>query len=300
MELRHLRTFLAVAEELHFRAAADRLFLSPPAVTEHIQALEREAGVALFERGKTIRLTVAGEALMDHARQSVAHADAAREALRQFRTRDTGHLRIGILSNGAGPLTPPIIRSFMVAYPLAQLTVHRLNYRDYVGALIGHRVDVAFVRPDPGDDRLDVIRLSAERRVAVVPTTHRLADAAQIAAGEVLDEPFVSIVDDAPATFADYIYLRGQRAGMAPRTVDAGCADALDVLVAVSAGRGISATVESFRGYENWPGVSYVTLTGTEPAVNVLLRRHNDPSPLVRAFATLAEAASRQSPALSA
>lgn len=293
MELRHLRTFLAVAEELHFGAAANRLFLSPPAVTEHIQALEREAGVALFERGRAICLTDAGKALVDHARQAVGHADAAKAALRQFSTGDAGHLRIGILSNGAGPLTPSIIRSFMVAHPRVRLTMHRLSYRDYVGALTGHRVDVAFVRPDPGDDRLDVIRLSAEPRVAVVPTWHRLADAAQIAAGEVLDEPFVSVADEAPATFTDYVYLRGQRGGMAPRTVETGCANALDVLAAVSAGRGISATVESFRGYESWPGVTYVTLTGTDPAVNVLLRRNDDPSPLVRAFAKLAEGASR-------
>ncbi len=293
MELRHLRTFLAVAEELHFGAAADRLFLSPPAITEHIQALEREAGVTLFERGRVVRLTDAGKALVDHARQAVDHADAAKAALRQFSTGDAGHLRIGILSNGAGPLTGSIIRSFMGAHPRVRVTMHRLTYRGYVWALTGHRVDVAFVRPDPGDDRLDVIGLSAEPRVAVVPAAHRLAGAARIAAGEVLDEPFVSIADEAPATLADYIYLRSQRGGMAPRTVETGCGDALDVLAAVSAGRGISATVESFRGYESWPGVSYVTLTGTEPAVNVLLSRRDDPSPLVRAFAVLAKAASR-------
>jgi DNA-binding transcriptional LysR family regulator len=181
----------------------------------------------------------------------------------------------------------------MGAHPQVRVTTHRLNYRDYVSALTGHRVDVAFVRPDPGDDRLDMIRLSAEPRVVVVPARHRLAGAARVGAEEVLEEPFVSIADGVPASFTDYIYLRSQRGGYSPRTVEAGCADAIDVLAAVSAGRGIATAVESFRGYESWPGLSYVTLTGAEPAVNVLLSRRDDPSPLVRAFAVLAEAASR-------
>jgi LysR family transcriptional regulator, benzoate and cis,cis-muconate-responsive activator of ben and cat genes len=292
VELRHLRTFLAVAEELHFGTAADRLFLSPPAVTEHIRALERETGVALFERGRVIRLTDAGTMLVDHARQAVAHADAAMEALRQFSTGEAGHLRIGILSNGAGSLTASIIRSFMIAHPRARVTVRRLNYRDYLAVLTGHRVDAAFVRPDPGDERFHTIRLSAEPRVAVLPAAHRLADATEIAVGDVLNEPFVSITSDIHASFADYVYLRSQRGGLAPRTVETGCADAIDVLAAVSAGRGIASAVESFRGYENWPGVSYVSLSGAEPAANVLISRRDDPSLLVRAFARLAEAVS--------
>jgi DNA-binding transcriptional LysR family regulator len=284
MELRHLRTFLAVAEELHFGAAADRLFLSPPAVTEHIQALEREVGVALFDRTRPIRLTEAGTVLIGHAQQTVAHADAAMAALRDYSDGQTGHLRIGILSNGAGLLTPRIIRSFMRAYPRVRVTVHRLNFHNHLSALIEHRVDVAFVRPAPDDERLEVVRLSQEQRVAVLPAGHPLADAVEVPAAEVLDEPFVSLVEGVPTTFVDYLYLRGLRGGLAPRTVDVGCSDVSDVLAAVSAGRGMACAVDSFRGYENWPGISYVTLNGADPGVNALLSRREDPSPLVAAF----------------
>jgi LysR family transcriptional regulator, benzoate and cis,cis-muconate-responsive activator of ben and cat genes len=146
MELRHLRTFLAVAEDLNFGAAADRLYLSPPAVTEQIKALEREAGVALFSRGRQVRLTQAGVLLVGHAREILARADAATAALAEFSGGLAGALRIGILSNGAGPLTPRIIRSYMTAYPRVRVNVRRLNFHDHLRALVEHQVDVAFVR----------------------------------------------------------------------------------------------------------------------------------------------------------
>ncbi len=291
MELRHLRTFLAVADELHFGAASDRLFLSASTVTEHIQALEREAGVLLFDRGRVIRLTEAGQALVGHARETLAHADAAMAALRDYGSGQEGRLRVGILSNGAGLLTPVIIRAYMDAYPRVRVSVHRLSFRDHLSAVTGRRVDVAFVRPAPDDERIEAIRLFAEQRVAVLPAGHPMADAREIPATEMLDEPFVSMAEDVPATFVDYVHLRSLRGGCAPRTVDTGCGDVIDVLAAVSAGRGVASAVESFRGYENWPGVSYVTLAGAEPSFNVLLTRRDDPSRLVSAFAAMAKAA---------
>jgi DNA-binding transcriptional LysR family regulator len=82
VQLRHLRTFVAVAEELHFRAAASRLYLSPPAVTEHVKALEREMGVSLFTRGRPIALTPPGERLLGHARLTL---EGVEQALRDVR-----------------------------------------------------------------------------------------------------------------------------------------------------------------------------------------------------------------------
>ena len=293
VELRNLRTFLAVAEELHFGSAADRLFLSPPAVTEHIQALEREVGVSLCERSRPVRLTEAGAVLVGHARDTLAHADAAVDALREYSTGEAGHLRVGILSNGAGLLTPLIIRSFMEAHPLVRASLVRLNFRNHLTALLEHRVDVAFVRPAPDDDRVRAIHLSEEQRVAMLPAGHPMADAIEVPAEDVLDEPFVGVADGVPGTFVEYLHLRTLRGGIAPRTVDIGCGDVTDVLAAVSAGRGVASAVESFRGYENWPGVSYVTLIGAGASSNVLLSRAEDPSPLVASFVSIADSTCR-------
>jgi LysR family transcriptional regulator, benzoate and cis,cis-muconate-responsive activator of ben and cat genes len=289
MELRHLRTFLAVAQARRFAAAADEMYLSPSTVTEHVQALERELGVALFRRGRTAELTDAGALLVEHARETLAHADAAVAALRAYGEGRTGHLHVGILSNGAGPLTPTVIRGFMIEFPDVRVTVHRLTFRDYLDALTERRVDLAFVRPDPHDERFAAVPLSSEARVAVVPARHRLAAAEAVTAADVLDEPFIGIDREVPGSFVDYVHLNQVRQGSRACTVDAGCVDVTDVLAAVSAGRGMATAVESFRGFENWPGVCYVPITGIEPETNVLISRRGDPSPLVAAFLASAE-----------
>lgn len=284
VELRHLRTFLAVADASHFGAAASKLFLSPPAVTEHVQALEREAGVLLFERGRVVRLTDAGIDFVPHARATIAEADAAVAALHEHASGNIGRLRIGVLSNGAGRVTPTIIRGFMMGRPRVKVSLHRLNFHDHLSALIEHAVDVAFVRPAPIDERVEAVQLSEEQRVAVLPAGHSMADAPELKAEDLLDEPFVSVPEDVPPTFVDYLQLRSLRGGLSPRTVDVGCGDVTDVLAAVSAGRGVASAVESFRGYENWPGISYVPLVGADPGRNTLLSRRNDPSPIVSDF----------------
>lgn len=288
MELRHLRTFLAVAEELRFGAAAERLFLSPSAVTEHIQAIERESGVVLFRRGRSVQLTAAGAALVEPARKVVAHADAAAAVLSEYATGRSGHLRVGVLSNGAGALTPQIISAFMDANPQVRVGVHRLNFRDHLDAVVDHLVDVAFVRPAPHDPRVEAIALSQESRVAVLPMRHALAEAQELPVDEILDEPFVGLEEDVPGTFSDYLYLRASRDGTTPHTTDVGCGDVTDVLAAVAAGRGVASAVESFRGYENWPGVSYVSILGADPSTNALIYRRDDPSPLVATFVATA------------
>ena len=200
---------------------------------------------------------------------------------------------MGILSNGAGLLTPLIIRSFMEAHPLVRASLVRLNFRNHVTALLEHRVDVAFVRPAPDDDRVRATQLSEEPRVAMFPAAHPMADALAVPVEDVLDEPFVGVADGVPSSFVEYLHLGTLRGGIAPRTVDVACGDVTDVLAAVSAGRGVASAVESFRGYENWPGVSYVTLIGAEASSNVLLSRAGDPSPLVASFLSIADSTCR-------
>ena len=168
------------------------------------------------------------------------------------------------------------------------MTVRRLTFRDYLDALTERRVDLAFVRPDPHDERFAAVPLSSEARVAVSPARHRLAAAEAVTADDVLDEPFIGIDREVPGSL-NYVHLNQVRQGSRACTVDAGCADVTDVLAAVSAGRGMATAVESFRGFENWPGVCYVPITGIEPETNVLVSRRGDPSPLVAAFLASAE-----------
>ncbi len=285
MELRHLRTFIAVADELHFRRAAARLYLAPPTVTEHVQALERELRTALFRRGRTVQLTPDGQALLAHARQLVAAADQARHLTRGADPAPTGErLRVGILSNGAGALTGRLLSAFLERHPRAQLATTRLNFTDYLSALVHDQIDVAFVRADPGDERVAAVALNTEQRVAVLASRHPLAEARAVQVTAVLEERFIGLHDDTVPAFRDYLYLRGARNGQDARRSDETCRDVADVLAAVAAGRGVATAVESFRGYDSWPGISYVSLIGAPAATNVVLYRRAERSPLVGAF----------------
>jgi LysR family transcriptional regulator, benzoate and cis,cis-muconate-responsive activator of ben and cat genes len=289
--LRHLRTFVAVAEEGRLGAAAARLYLSPPTVTEHVQALERQAGTRLLVRGRRAELTAAGEKLVSYARQALALAEEALGDVRGGDSVSQARLRVGVLSNGAGRTMQWIIREFMASRPGVELTIMRLDITDHLAAVLEHRVDAAFVRPAPADDRIRVCDLFPDPRVVMVPVRHRLAGASEgVPVGEVLDERFVGADEAIVGSFEEYLYLRSARNGTAPRCGTAACRHITDVLAAVSAGRGVTSTVESLRGYDSWPGVTYIPLLGVPPAMNTIISLRRNRSPLVAAFLGTARA----------
>jgi DNA-binding transcriptional LysR family regulator len=271
VELRHLRSFVAVAEDLHFGRAATRLHLSPPAITAHIQHLERELRVTLFSR-TPVGLTQAGADLLERARRTLAEADAAAAAMAAHREQPRGCLRVGILSNGAGELGPAVLREFMVANPRVDVSVWHLSFTDHLQALLQMRIDVAFVRPAPMDDRLDVTGLAPDPRVAVLAAGHPLAEADRLRTNLLLDQPFVRVADETPQSFREYFYLSVLRNGEAVRHSPAVARDVLDVLVAVAAGRGVASAADSFARSHRWPGVEYVPIDDAPHSMNTLVR----------------------------
>lgn len=134
MELRQLASFLAVVEEGQFARVATRLFLLPPAVTGHIQRLERELGVRLFERSP-LGLTLAGERLVPHARTMLTAADAASDAVTDAVTGQRGEdgvpLRVGVMAPGSAELTPAIPRAFHDARPYTPLSIESLSFAEH-------------------------------------------------------------------------------------------------------------------------------------------------------------------------
>ncbi|MFD0898794.1 LysR family transcriptional regulator [Actinomadura sediminis] len=297
MELRELASFLAVVEEGQFARAAARLFLSPPAVTAHVQRLERDLGVRLLERSP-LRLTEAGERFVPHARAAVAAANAAVAAAAEpgggARPGTGGTvLRVGIMGHGSAELTPAIVRAFRRARPDVRLAIEPLDFTEHVTALVENRVDVAFVRPAPDDERIDVDVLTTEPRIVCVPADGPFGDAATLRLADVLDLPIVEVPDFTPAVFADYLYFtravngeRGRRGPDLARTPQ-------DVLLSVAAGRGVGSALASFARFYPWPGVRYVPIVDAPWDSSVLATRRGDPSGPVRAFRALAAALAR-------
>ncbi|MFC4912180.1 LysR substrate-binding domain-containing protein [Actinomadura gamaensis] len=294
MELRHLASFLAVVEEGQFARAAARLFLSPPAVTGHVRQLERELGVPLLERSP-LRLTEAGERLVPHARAALAAANAAADAVAGLRedTPRGSELRVGIMVHGSAELTPAILRAFRRARPETNVTVVSLDFTDHVAALVEHRVDVAFLRPAPDDERIVSDPMTTEPRIITVSERCPLADAEALRLADVVDEPFLGLPDGVSRAFSDYLYFGTARNGEAPRLNPEGVRTPQDVLTGTAAGRGLSSGLYSFVRFYSWPGVRFVPLLDAPWEHSVLAARRDDTRLEVQAFRSLAVALAR-------
>ncbi len=185
MELRHLRYFVAVAEELNFRRAAARLNIAPPPLSVQISRLEAEIGTRLFDRvAKGVKLTDAGRTFLDHARKTLADAKRAIVAARQAASGEIGELSIGHNMPAGFLVFPKIVPAFREKWPDVRLTFHSLNIPRQLEGLRQEELDVGVVWLPIPDDEFDVHPIVEERLVAVIPAGHELAE-----------KPYVSVAD---------------------------------------------------------------------------------------------------------
>ncbi|MEV0263058.1 LysR family transcriptional regulator [Streptomyces sp. NPDC050617] len=297
MDLRRLSSFLAVVEEGHFGRAAARLFLSPAAVTGHVQQLERDLGTPLLHRSP-VAPTPAGERLAGHARTLLAAANAAVDDVMEVaRGREDGRpLRVGVMGHGSAEVTPAAVNAFRRARPETPVALVQLNFTEHSSALHEDRVDVAFVRPVPDDERIAVDVLTTERRIVGVSAASPLADAAGtgVYLADVLDLPFLRLPRHTPQPFTDYLYFAGTRGGDAPRRSPDCALTPQDILTSVASGRGAGSGLESFARYYPWPGAVYVPVLDAPWAHSVLATRAGDGNPEVRIFRALTVALARE------
>ena len=287
VELRQLESFLAVVEEGQFARAARRLFLSPPAVTGHIRRLEREIGTPLFHRSP-LMLTPAGKRLISHARAVVEAARAASNAVRDVGCGNGTALRVGVMAPGSAELTPALLRTFRQSHPQIRLTVQSLSFTEYVTPLLDRRIDVAFVRPAPDDERVAAEPLTVEPRAILAPVSCEIADAEEVRLEDVLDLKFVRLPEATPRAFVEYGYLMPARGGLRPRRGTDQARSAQDLVTSVAAGQGVGCTLSSFGRFYRWPGVRCVPIVDAPWQASVLATRRDDRRPEVRALRSLA------------
>jgi DNA-binding transcriptional LysR family regulator len=188
LDLRRLRYFVAVAEELHFGHAAERLYVAQPVLSRHVQKLELELGTDLFVRtSRNVELTAAGRRLLEEARQLLSAADAAR---RRMRGVADGHatLTVGFF---VGDYFTPAARAFLAKRPEAELKFLRIYWHDQVEVLQDGRADVAFVHLPVEEEGLELVAVRAEPRLVALPADHRLAGRPELGIGELADLPVV-------------------------------------------------------------------------------------------------------------
>jgi DNA-binding transcriptional LysR family regulator len=192
MELRQLRSFIAVAEELHFRRAADRLHLAQPSVSQQIRTLEAELGVALFDRNRRgATLTAAGEALLPEARDLLARADRAASKTRATGIGQRGRLRLSLTRSLTGGLAGAIVDEYRARYPEVEVELSVGNTMLHVEQLHGGDIDVGFVRPPLEDPALEELSLGREPMVCVLPKGHSLTKRKMVRREDLRDEPLV-------------------------------------------------------------------------------------------------------------
>ncbi|MEC4591507.1 MULTISPECIES: LysR family transcriptional regulator [Nitrospirillum] len=220
MELRHIRYFLAVAEEGNFTRAAARLGIGQPPLSQQVKDLEREVGAALFHRvPHGAELTEAGRAFMDRVRPFPALAQQALDSARRAARGELGSLRAGFTSSSAfNPAVAGAIRSFRRAYPEVDLGLVESNSIPLLAALEGGEVDIIFLRTDPPPGGPVQTRLLAvEPMVAVLPAGHPAAGTPVLDLGRLRDDPFILFPKGAGPSMFETTMAACRAAGFEPR-----------------------------------------------------------------------------------
>ncbi len=198
---RDLRYFAAVAEELHFTRAAERLYVSQPALSKQIRMLEKQVGAALFERDRReVRLSPVGAALLRMLSAAIlAEWEEAQTAVARAVADQAAGLVVGMsTSPGRGGVLPAIRSRFTAARPDARLRLRQVSWHDPSAGLADGTCDVAFVwLPLPDPDRYRWVVVAEEPRLVALPDTHPLAEAESVDFTDLLDEPFLALPDSA-------------------------------------------------------------------------------------------------------
>jgi DNA-binding transcriptional LysR family regulator len=287
MELRDLRAFLAVAEELHFGRAADRVRVTQPSLSQRIARLEAELGSVLFERtSRRVQLSSAGLAFLPGARSALVEASRAARAVRDAANGGTGELVIGALGSALNGILPPLVRTFLAQCPNVTVDIRQLDTARQLVALHDRRLDVGFVRsaqPAPG---IVVTPMKEEPLVAVLPADHRLAANADVSLAALADEPFVFWPRQVSVGFYDEVVAACRRLGFSPHVrFEAHGAETLLGLIA--AGLGVSVQPQSYRNLGR-AGVVFRALS--DPVLTTTLQvahRRDNPSPVLQRFRTV-------------
>jgi DNA-binding transcriptional LysR family regulator len=301
VELRHLRHFVAVAEEGHITRAAERLGMQQPPLSQRIKAIEHQLGVQLFRRKpRGVELTEAGRVFLDRARATLAHYDGAFEATRSAARGEQGRLCVGVLpTTPFHPFVPFAIRAFRGAYPQVSVTLDECLRTEAIERLHNRQLDVAFLRSGLEDQKemLVVYPLLEEPMVAALPSDHLLSRggrrALPLSLKDLADEPFIIYARQLGPAFYETTMAACRKAGFTPR-LGQEAPRITSALSLVAVGLGVSLVPACLQNMA-MNGVVYHRLKGAAPpkAVLTLGLRRDDASPVVRNFMNLVRRAAK-------
>ena len=289
LELRHLRYFLAVAEELHFGRAAARLRMSQPPLSMQIRALETVVGTPLFERSRRrVTLTRAGEVLLGEARHILSRAEGAIAAARGAGRGEIGELAIGFVSTADYNVLPPLLRDFRARAPGVRLTLREATTDVQLRALTERAIDAGFVLPPVEDPELDYRPIHREPLVAALPEHHPLAaGTGPIRLRQLAEAPFLLFPRTLAPRLHDEIVSFCRSCGFSPR-VEQEAVQMQTIASLVSAGIGVALMPASLR-HLGRTGVVYKSLLERGPLTELgIAWRRGDALPALQVMLEVA------------
>ena len=285
MELRHIRYFVAVAEELHFAQAAERLHITPPSLTQQIQALEAELGVRLLDRTKRrVKLTDAGGRFLEEAQKTLRQAELAEHVGKQAGRGELGRIEIGYTTSSviSGVLVR-ILRDYHVKFPRVDPRLHRLETPRQFEYLVEGRIDAGFLRPPKrypiGISGLDIGRYSI---ILALPEGHRLARERVVKCEMLAEEKFILPKVETEIGYGSYIQAIADRGGFNPKIAQRNT-DYVSAIALVGACVGLAAVPSVYRRL-TIAGVRYCEIDLDYEAPLAFVFRRDEKSPAVMSF----------------
>jgi DNA-binding transcriptional LysR family regulator len=287
MELRQLRYFVAVAEELHFRRAAERLHMSQPPLSNQLSRLEGELGCPLMIRSRRrVELTPAGEAFLRDSRRLLRELDEAVHTARRIHAGQTGELRISFVGSALLSLVPNVVRRYRALRPDVELQLRERSTEEQLRELRAHTIDVALVPlpVDAPDLRTEVLR--REPAVAALPAAHPLAGLQRVPLSRLAAEPLVLFPRAQAPGLHDRLLASLSGPG-GPPTVAQYAPETQTIVSLVAAEIGVSLVQASVQNL-GLPGVTYRPVVGAPTVELAALLRPGEESRPALEFVELA------------
>jgi LysR family transcriptional regulator, benzoate and cis,cis-muconate-responsive activator of ben and cat genes len=289
VELRHLRSFIAVAEEQSIGRAALRLHISQPPLTRQIHQLEEDVGAQLLQRtSRGVLLTDAGRLFLDEARNIVALAGLARERTRKAGQGKLGRVDIGIFGSAIFGTIPKMLLAYRQAYPEVNIVLHSMNKGEQVDALRERRINVGFNRLLPKTPDITSELIAMEKLYLAVNRSHPLSRQAEIPWRALAQHPLVLFPSGSRPSFIDWVLELCRQDGFRPKVAQE-VGDAVNGVALVASGFGLCLVPESATNLRI-PGVVYRPLKRSPPPEVDLscIYRSDDESPILQSFLDIA------------
>lgn len=286
-DIRQLRQFIAVAEEKHFRKAAERLNMTQPPLSHSIRKLEEELGVLLLSRTKKkVSLTPVGEVFLRGAIDTVNKLSQLESDTKRAAAGMIGHLKIGFVGSAIFEILPLTIRNFRAAYPDVELVLDEISTINQIVALKEGKIDAGLLRPPvPAEGLIDIENIRTETLIAVIPENHPLADKSSIDLSDLADDGFVIFSPAISPNLHTLVMLACREAGFTP-SISQTAPQIQTQISLVSAGLGVTLVPRCAQNI-TYPGVLYKPLNSPGKHIETsmaIARQRDNENALLDAF----------------